>query len=356
MDQSALPQLRPAVAGLPSYVAGRRAEGAEVAALASNESHYPPLPKVLAAIAAAADQVHRYPDLAATALRHRIAELNGVSAEEVAVGPGGVGVLGQLVAALCDAGDEVVFAWRSFEAYPILCRIAGASAVRVPLTADERHDLPAMAAAITPRTKVVLLCSPNNPTGTAIGTTELTAFLDQVPTRVLVVLDEAYLEFRAAVPDSVALYRERPNLCLLRTFSKAYGLAGLRVGYGIARPQIAEGLRRTQVPFSVSNLAGAAALAALDSADEVARRAATVVAERQRAEDAARALGWRVPCGDANFVWLRCRDAERERLVAAFDAAGILVRGYAGDGIRVTLADPVSNDRVLAVLTGFVRA
>jgi histidinol-phosphate aminotransferase len=155
--------------------------------------------------------------------------------------------------------------------------------------------------------------------------------------------------------DTVALYREYPNLCLLRTFSKAYGLAGLRVGYAIARPEIADGLRRTQVPFSVSNVAEAAALAALDAQDEVAERVAVVAAERPRVEAAARDLGWDVPDGAANFFWLRTDDAERERLVAAFDAAGIMVRGYAGDGVRITLADPASNDRVLAVLAGFER-
>ena len=351
-----VPRLRAAVAGLPAYVAGRKASGADIAALASNESHLPPLPGVLDAIARAAGTVNRYPDMATATLRQRIAEANGVTADEVAVGPGSVGVLSQLVAALCDAGDDVVFAWRSFEAYPILCRIAGAHAVRVPLTADERHDLPAMTAAITPRTRVVLLCSPNNPTGTAIGVDELAAFLETVPTSVLVVLDEAYREYLSAEPDTVALYREYPNLCVLRTFSKAYGLAGLRVGYAIARPEIAEGLRRTQVPFSVSSVAEAAALAALDAADAVAERAAGIVAERARVEAALRGLGWDVPAGQANFTWLRCPDQERERLVAAFDTGGIMVRGYVGDGVRVTLADAASNDRVLAVLASFDRA
>jgi len=349
-----LPQQRPAVAGLPAYVAGRKATGEQVAALASNESHYPPLPKVLAAIAEAATRVNRYPDMAATALREQIAAVAGVGPEAVAVGPGSVGVLAQLIAATCDPGDEVVFAWRSFEAYPILCQIAGAVGVRVPLVA-ERHDLPAMAAAITERTRVVLLCSPNNPTGTALGTAELLAFLDLVPSGVLVVLDEAYREFAASEPtDTVALLGStHPNLCVLRTFSKAHGLAGLRVGYAIAHPDIADGLRKTQIPFSVSSVAQAAALAALDSADEVAARVAAVVAERPRVEAGARECGWDVPVGAANFVWLRADDHTRVRLVAAFEAAGVMVRGYPGDGVRVTLADPVSNDRVLAVLAGF---
>jgi histidinol-phosphate aminotransferase len=353
---SKLPQQRAAVAGLPAYVAGRKATGERVAALASNESHYPPLPKVLAAIAAASARVNRYPDMATATLRDRIAEFAGVSPASVAVGPGSVGVLAQLIAAVCDPGDEVVFAWRSFEAYPILCQIAGAEAVRVPLVA-ERHDLRAMAAAVTDRTRVVLLCSPNNPTGTAISNAELVDFLDRVPGRVLVVLDEAYREFVGGEsPDAVSLLAsDYPNLCVLRTFSKAYGLAGLRVGYAIAHPDIADGLRKTQIPFSVSNVAEAAALAALDSADEVADRVAAVVAERPRVEAGARASGWDVPEGAANFVWLRADDATRERLVAAFDAAGVMVRGYPGDGIRVTLADPASNDRVLAVLAAFER-
>lgn len=355
MDPVALPRLRSAVEALPAYVAGRKATGADVAALASNESHYPPLPKVVEAITAAAGRVQRYPDMASATLRQRLAEVNDVGIEEIAVGPGSVGVLSELIAALCDPGDDVVFAWRSFEAYPILCQIAGANAVRVPLRPDEAHDLPAMLAAITPRTRVVLLCSPNNPTGTGISLEELTAFLELAPSSVLVVLDEAYREFGASELDTLALYRRYPNLCLLRTFSKAYGLAGLRVGYAIARPEIAEGLRRTQVPFSVSNIAEAAALAALDSADEVAERAASVIAERPRVEAALRELGWAVPDGEANFFWLRCADAERERLVDAFDAAGVMVRGYAGDGVRVTLADRATNDRVLAVLADFER-
>lgn len=353
---SILPQPRPAVAGLPAYVAGRKALGAQVAALASNESHFPPLPKVLDAIAEAAGRVNRYPDMATTGLRDWIAVNAGTSPEAVAVGPGSVGVLAQLIQAFCDPGDEVVFAWRSFEAYPILCQIAGAVPVRVPLV-DERHDLPAMAAAITERTRVVLLCSPNNPTGTAIGEAELVDFLERVPSRVLVVLDEAYREFQGtAAPDSLGLLGSRfANLCLLRTFSKAYGLAGLRVGYALAHFGIAEGLRRTQIPFSVSAVAEAAAMAALASADEVAERVAAVVAERPRVEAAVRDLGWPVPQGAANFVWLRTDDLTRERLVAAFDAADIMVRGYPGDGVRITIADSASNDRVLAVLAEFDR-
>jgi len=351
MKSQPAPQPRPAVAALPAYVAGRRATTALTEPLASNESHFLPLPAVLSAIAGAAVRANRYPDMASSRLRERLASEFEVDPEEVAVGPGSVGVLAQLISAVCDPEDEVIFAWRSFEAYPILCQIAGANPVKVPLTTDERHDLPAMLAAITNRTRVVLLCTPNNPTGTVIDAAELEDFLAQVPPRVLVVLDEAYREYAPGDGlDSPALYRRYPNVCLLRTFSQAYGLAGLRVGYAIAREPIADGLRRTQIPFSVSAVAEAAAIAALDSAAEVGTRAAAVIGERERVIAAAREQGWTVPDGSANFIWLRTDDEQRLRLVEAFDAAEILVRGYAGDGVRITIAGPEANDRVLAVL------
>ena len=346
-----LPPLRPAVAALPSYIAGRRSSRPQTAPLASNESHFAPLPAVLEAIATAGARANRYPDMFSSALTERVAEWLGVGRDQLAFGPGSVGVLSQLIGALCDAGDEVVFAWRSFEAYPILCKLAGAVPVTVPLTADERHDLPAMLAAVTERTKVVLLCSPNNPTGASLDEAELIDFLDRVPSRVLVVLDEAYREFGPTdALNPVTLLSRYPNLCLLRTFSKAYGLAGLRVGFAVAQPELADGLRKTQVPFSVSAVAEAAALAALDSLDEVVRRSAEVVAERERVIAAVRELGWTVPDSAANFFWLRADDERRAALVAAFDEADILVRGYPVDGVRITIADAASNDRVLAVL------
>jgi histidinol-phosphate aminotransferase len=351
MKSQPTPKLRAAVAGLPAYIAGRKADSALVEPLAANESHYLPLPSVLSALAAGAVKVNRYPDMASVTLRTRLAEEFELDLDEIAVGPGSVGVLSQLISAICDPGDEVIFAWRSFEAYPILCQIAGAVAVKVPLTADERHDLGAIAAAVSKKTKVVLLCSPNNPTGTSISIAELTQFLDKIPPRVLVVVDEAYREFAPDLGgDTLALYRKYPNLCLLRTFSKAYGLAALRVGYAIAGPEIAEGLRRTQVPFSVSALAEGAAVAAIAASDDMTNRAAQVIAERDRMIAAARELGWTVPDSTANFFWLRLDDSHREQLVTAFDAADILVRGYAGDGVRITIGTQQANDRVLSVL------
>ncbi|MDQ7992589.1 MAG: histidinol-phosphate transaminase [Propionicimonas sp.] len=346
------PTPRAAVAALPGYVAGRRASSSETAALASNESHEPPLPEVLAAIAAQAGRVNRYPDMAAVELRAALARHVGLEPDRIAVGAGSVSVLQQVITAFCDAGDEVVFAWRSFEAYPILAAVAGARAVRVPLLADESHDLPGMLAAITGRTRVVLLCSPNNPTGVPLSTDQVRSFLAAVPAGVLVVLDEAYVEYTAdpAGTGSLALLAEHPNLCLLRTLSKAYGLAGLRVGYAIAGAGVAEALRRTAVPFGVSGVAQAAAIAALGARAVVQERAGRVVAERTRLVRAIRDHGWETPDTTANFIWLRAGDDLLAELMAAFDEADILVRGYAGDGVRISIADPASNDLVLAVL------
>jgi histidinol-phosphate aminotransferase len=349
------PRPRDAVLALPAYIAGRRAEHELTAALASNESHHAPLPAVLEVLAHSSAAVNRYPDTASTALRERLAELFDVTVEETVVGAGSTGVLQQIIASLCDPGDEVVFAWRSFEAYPILARLAGAVPVAVPLRADEAHDLEAMADAVTPRTRVVLLCTPNNPTGVPLDAAELDAFLARVPSDVLVVIDEAYIEYSGAgAVDSVALFRRHPNICILRTFSKAYGLAGLRVGYAIAAPAVADGLRRTGLPFAVSALAQRAALASLEpaAAAEMRSRVAEVVAERSRLTAALRAQGWVVPDSSANFVWLRMPDADREALVDLLAANHILVRGYPGDGVRISIADAAATDRVVAVLAG----
>ncbi|XAS64803.1 histidinol-phosphate transaminase [Micrococcaceae bacterium Sec5.8] len=349
---TALPALRGAVSGLPPYVPGRRSAGLDVAALASNESHYQPLPAAAAAVAAAAGTMNRYPDSAAVELRERIASHFGVTAGEVAVGPGSVGVLQQIITGLCDAGDEVIFAWRSFEAYPILVELAGARPVRVPLDTFEGHDLEAMTAAVTARTKVILLCTPNNPTGVPISHERIEAFLQSVRSDILVVVDEAYVEYAEAGsgPDSLSLYRQFPNVCILRTFSKAYGLAGLRVGYAVAAPAIAEGLRRTALPFSVSALAQKAAIASLDAGDEMKIRVAAVKQERARMAAQLEAQGWKLPPSQGNFLWIRADEGLQARLVDAFDRAGIMVRAYQGDGVRITVAGPTANNRVLRVL------
>lgn len=351
LPEAAAPEVRAAVAQLPAYVAGKSAQSDLTAALASNESHFTPLPSVITAISAEAGRIHRYPSMGAVEAREAIARHFGVSPDEVAAGPGSSGVLQQIISAVCGHGDEVVYAWRSFEAYPILVAVAGAVSVPVPLLADEHHDLAAMGAAITERTRLVILCSPNNPTGVSISPDALEEFLKSVPPRVLVVLDEAYIEFqRGPRVNSMEFYRRYPNLCVLRTFSKAYGLAGLRIGYAIARPDIAGGLRRTAVPFGVNRMAQAAAVASLAAGDEILERTEAVAQERDRVIRTLRGYGWDVPDSQANFYWLRASDELRGQLIDALSQADILARGYAVDGVRITLADASTNDRVLAVL------
>lgn len=356
------PRLRANMARVPAYVAGRPAlarEGLEVFKLSSNENPHPPLPSVLTAIARAAAGVNRYPDPAATAMLDAVAASWGVARENLATATGSVRLLAQLTEITCSPGDEVVFAWRSFEAYPINATISDATAVQVPLTADLRHDLPAMAAAVTDRTRLVVLCSPNNPTGPAIRRGELEEFLAAVPSDVLVVLDEAYREFvdDPDVPNGVDVAREHPNVVVLRTFSKAYGLAGLRIGVAVAHPDVAATLTRASTPFGVSGIAQAAVVASLQTAAEaeLMDRVATLVAERRRVVDALREQGWAVPQAQGNFFWLPTGDRTLE-VAEAFAAEGLVVRAFVPDGLRVTVAEPAGNSRFVDVAAGLVGA
>jgi histidinol-phosphate aminotransferase len=347
------PQPRADLAGIPVYKAGRPSAGGQRNfKLSSNESPYPPLPSVLEAIADAAQHTNRYPDLAASAVVQALADKLDVPADHVVVGCGSVGVATQLVEAFAGPGDEVIYAWRSFEAYPIIVQVAGATAVPVPLTTGAVHDLDAMAAAITPRTRVIFVCNPNNPTGTAVHRAPLEAFLDLVPSDCLVVLDEAYREFNRDpdVPDAVTLYRNRPNVAVLRTFSKAYGLAGLRVGYAVAHPAVADAIRMTSVPFAVSSIAQAAAVASLRpvAEDELLERVDITVGERARVIAALRDSGWPIPDSEANFVWL-ATGQQTDGAAAACAAAGVVVRPFSGAGLRVTIGEPEANDIFLKV-------
>jgi histidinol-phosphate aminotransferase len=333
---------------LPSYVPGRSTPNA--IKLASNEVPYGPLPGVPEAIARAASEVHRYPDMAVTALREALSERYGVGPERIVTGCGSVALTEHLARATClGPADEILYSWRSFEAYPIIAAASGARSVRVPNRPDHGHDLAAMAAAVTPATRLVLVCNPNNPTGTACGRAELSAFLDAVPDSTLVVIDEAYREFVTdpAVPDGLTTYGDRPNVVILRTFSKAWGLAGLRMGWLAAAPDVADAIRKVLTPFSTSSLAQAAALAALSATEEVRRRVDLVCAERDRVVAAVRKLVPDAPDTQANFVWLPL--GER---AAAFGEAcqrrGVLVRPFAGDGVRVTFGTPAENDAFLA--------
>ena len=340
------------LAALPSYVPGRTVPGA--IKLASNEVPFGPLPGVVEAIAAAAADTHRYPDMGCVGLREKLGERYGVDPARIVTGCGSVALAEHLVRATClDRDDEIVYAWRSFEAYPIIAATAGATSVRVPNRPDHGHDLAAMAAAITPRTRLVLVCNPNNPTGTVSRRDELDAFLDAVPETTLVVLDEAYREFvtDADVPDGLATYGDRPNVVVLRTLSKAWGLAGVRVGFLVAAPAVADVVRKVLTPFSTSALAQAAALAALSAADEVDRRVTRVLAERDRLGTALGKLVPDVPESQANFFWLPLGDGSAP-FAAACEQRGVIVRPFQGDGVRVTIGTEPENDAFLAAAEG----
>jgi histidinol-phosphate aminotransferase len=335
------------VAYRPGKVA-RSAEGRSYK-LSSNESPYGPLPSVREVIADAALAVNRYPDNACAALIEAIADRYGVPQEHVAVGCGSVGVTQMLLESIGEPGVEVVYAWRSFEAYPTLADLAGVTSVRVPLT-EETHDLRAMADAISDRTRLVFVCNPNNPTGTVVGRRELEAFFDRVPRDCLIVLDEAYHEYvrDPEVPNGLELYQDRPNLAILRTFSKAYGLAGLRVGFMVAPEPIAAQVRKTYLPFTVNSVAQAAAIASLEAEGELLARVESTVKERERVHDTLAAQGWKVAPTEANFVWLRL-DEDTLEFSAACDAEGVSVRPFAGEGARVSIGSPEENDAFLAV-------
>ncbi|MFI9778646.1 histidinol-phosphate transaminase [Streptomyces sp. NPDC051956] len=353
MSTSPAPRPRTDLRTMPRYVPGRPAVGDPLYKLSSNENPYPPLPSVTDAVRAELDQFNRYPDPASTRLVTELATTLGVPAEHIVPGTGSVGVTKDLVRATAGEGDEVLYAWRSFEAYPLITWAAGAASVQVPLR-DEAHDLDAMADAVTARTRLVFVCNPNNPTGTVVCRAALERFLDRVPQDVLVVFDEAYREFvqDPEVPDGMALHLGRPNVAVLRTFSKAYGLARLRVGYAVAHPPVAEALRAIAVPFGVSGPAQAAAVASLAAGPELAERVRAVTGERRRVCDALRGSGWTVPPSEANFLWLRLGEAT-EAFTAACEDEGLMVRPYPREGVRVTVGEPAANDRFLKVAEGW---
>ncbi|WP_417540111.1 histidinol-phosphate transaminase [Microbacterium maritypicum] len=343
----------PTRAGLdavPAYRQGRSAP-AGASKLSSNESPHPPLASVVQAVRDRLDGINRYPDMSAAALRERLAERYGVDASEVTVGAGSVEIASQLIHAVAGDGDEVIFAWRSFEAYPSLVRIAGATPVPVPLDADHGHDLDAMLAAITPRTRLIFVCNPNNPTGTVVGGEELERFVSAVPHDVLVVIDEAYVHFDRTESRGagIELFRRHPHVAVLHTFSKAYGLAGLRIGYAIAPAAVAENQRKVAVPFGVTDLAQVAALASLDAEDELATRIDDVVAQRDRLHAVLTAAGWPAVRSQANFVWVPSADRTAE-LEGLLQEGGVIARAFAGEGIRISSGSAEDIDRVEAAL------
>ncbi|QTX03318.1 histidinol-phosphate transaminase [Agromyces archimandritae] len=342
-------RLRPEIAALPPYRQGRPAP-AEGFKLSSNENPFEPLPSVVDAVRNVAE-FNRYPDATALSVRERLAARFGVTADEVLVGTGSVALIAQFFLAACAPGDEVLYSWRSFEAYPGLATVAGAVSVQVPNRPDHGHDLDAMAAAITDRTRVVIVCSPNNPTGVVVTKAEFEAFMAKVPADLIVLLDEAYAEF-VTDPDAVdgrELIGRYPNLIVLRTFSKAYGLAGLRIGYAIGPVAALDAARATAIPLGVTGPAASAALASLDAEAELLERVAVLAARRDAFRDALVAQGWPVPASHGNFVWLPTGERTAEVAERLFEA-GLVTRAFHPDGIRISVAEEAAIEPLLAAL------
>lgn len=353
--------VRHGILDIPRYRAGAAPAappGVRPHKLSSNEHFLDPLPEVLAALADST-AVNRYPDATARPLREAVAEAFDVSADAVLPGAGSLEVLSRILQAYTGGGadgaaDEVVLAWRSFEAYPIAIAAVGATPRPVALTPAGEHDLEAMRAAVGPRTRVVILCSPNNPTGPALGHAETAAFVRALPADVLVVVDEAYGEFvrRPDALDTLALVREHRNVVVVRTLSKAHGLAALRVGYAIGDPELLDPVWRVVLPFPVSAAAEVAAVASLRALPRVLERADAVVREREVLVDGLRERGIGHPEAHGNFVWLPV-GARAAELADAAGRAGLSVRAFAGDGVRVSVGEREATERTLAVLDAF---
>jgi len=345
-------RLRPELADLPAYTPGKTVPGA--IKIASNETVDGPLPSVRAAIERAVDGINRYPDNGYVELKERLAKHVNFAPEHVAVGCGSVSLCQQLIQITSTVGDEVLYGWRSFEIYPLQTRTAGATPVQVPLT-DYTYDLDAMLAAVSDRTRLIFVCNPNNPTSTVVDPDALARFVEAVPSDVLIALDEAYVEYITddMLPDSFGLVRAHSNVVVLRTFSKAYGLAGLRVGYAVGDPDIITALGKVYVPFSATSISQAAAIASLDAADELLGRTDAVIAERARVTAALREAGYAVPPSQANFVWLPLPGRAQQ---FASDSANsrVIVRPYGEDGVRVTVASPQENDMFLEFAVGWI--
>lgn len=369
-EESTSIPVRPVFDTLPSYAAGKPpvpVEGLTRYKLSSNENPLGPVPEV-ARVLAEFDAVHRYPDPLSTALRTALAGQLGVDAEDIVTGAGSLGALNQILKTFAGVNadgvqDEVIYAWRSFEAYPILIGIMGARSVQVPNLPNGAHDLDAMAAAVTDRTRLILVCTPNNPTGPAVTESQIRSFLAKVPATVPVVIDEAYFEFCAAssIPEGeepplngLDIYRDYPNVIILRTFSKAQGLAGLRVGYSISHPQITRHLRVAATPFAVSALAERAAVASIEHQEAVMERVSHIVAERERVTARLRELGYEFPSTYANFVWLPLGERTGE-FVDLMNRNALSVRAFGSEGVRVSIGEIEANDRFLSLCELFAQ-
>jgi histidinol-phosphate aminotransferase len=324
--------------------------------LASNETPWGPPRPVIAAIQGRLEGLNRYPDPAKSVLRRRIAERSDLPAAWVAVGNGSCEILMAAAEALLEPGAELVHAWPSFSMYPHLAAKSGARAVPVALDGDGRHDLEAMAREVTAATRLMLVCNPNNPTATAVAPDELDAFIATLPRHVAVILDEAYVEFSLLQDpgDSVDLVKRHPNLVVLRTFSKVYGLCGLRAGYALGPEEFRLAVDRVRQPFSVNALAQAAAAEAIRHQDEVERRVEHTVIERVHMETELSERGLETTESQANFAWVALAEREEEAVVRGLSERGVIVRAGSALGeegcLRVTYGTRSENDRFLAAL------
>jgi histidinol-phosphate aminotransferase len=344
-------------AGVPTGHAPEAIAAAGIAQLASNESPRPPHPQVVEAIARTAAAMNRYPDPDATLLRQRLADRYETDPSRVAVGNGSCEILLAAAEALCEPGAEILFSWPAFSMYPYLSALTGAREIRVPLGEGDVHDLEAMAAEVTAATQLLLVCNPNNPTATHIPAAEIAAFCERLPTHVTVILDEAYVEFQTDDdPDATLdLLADFPNLVVLRTFSKVYGLAGLRVGYAIGSPSFRAAVDAVRQPFSVNALAQAAGAEAILHQDDVLDRVEATIAERLRVEEGLGEIGLASSATQANFSWIDLGDAEEAAVVAGLAERQIAVRPgtpLGGPGhIRVSYGTAAENDRFLRGLS-----
>lgn len=354
------PAPRPAIGALTGYRPGRSASQAnrdhgltDAIKLAGNENPYPPVPAVAAAVAEEIESANLYRDHRAAALRAAIADWVGVGADRVTVGAGSIAIIYQLAVAYLDPGDEVLTPWISFEAFPVIAQTMGAALVQVPIV-DHGYDLDAVADAVGERTRMITLANPNNPTGTAVSTGQIRRLLERVPDDVVVLVDEAYREFMdPALGDPAdpadGLLADHANVIVTRTFSKAYSLAGVRVGYALADPEIIAAVDQCLIPFNVNGPAQAAALAALEARDQIRPRVAALTAERARVTAALRDRGWAVPDSQANFVFLPAGD-RTDDICVGLERRGVVTRPFTGWGLRVTVSLPAHNDRFLAAL------
>jgi histidinol-phosphate aminotransferase len=351
---------------IPSYpAAGGYGQDAPAVSLASNESPYPPLPSVREAIERASATLNRYPDPTNSQLRRRLSERYGVPAAHIAIGNGSCDILLAAGEALLEPGAELVYAWPSFSVYPHLSAASGARAVTVPLDASDRHDLEAMLREVTVATRLVLVCNPNNPTGTALALSAIAGFLGEVPAHVCVIVDEAYCEFNLIDdPDaSVELLERHPNLVLLRTFSKVHGLCGLRVGFALCGSEaLPRALDQVRQPFFCNALAQAAAVEALAHQDEVEDRVARTVAERISVGERLAALGLKSADSQANFCWVHLGEgSDEQQVMDGLASRGVLVRAGSALGsptpaLRVTYGTTAENARFLDALTEVLAA